>query len=228
MNAKRKYEAKLLARLEESDEFLIARLKKEWNEAERAAKRTDLIRQVKRSAAMAAKTLLVLALVGGAFTVAAVAPNVFGAVGRIVRHRRFFDKIQFRQSTYYLKRRGYIGFKRVAEDEYVVDLTQLGKEKVIKHCFDGLRLNPMGRWDGKWRIILFDIPEQHKWAREGFREKLKLMGFYPMQKSVFVTPYPCREEIEFLMGIYNIGSYVKMITTELVESDEDLRAYFKI
>lgn len=228
MNTKRKYEAKLLARIEESDEFLIARLKKEWNEAERAAKRADLIQQVKHGVATTGKMLLVLALIGGVCTIAAVAPNVFGAVGRIARYRRFFDKIQFRRSTYYLKRRGYIGFKRVAEDEYVVDLTQLGKEKVIKHCFDGLWLNPTGRWDGKWRIVLFDIPERHKWAREGFREKLKLMGFYPMQKSVFVTPYPCREEIEFLMGIYNIGYYVKMITTELVESDEDLRAYFKI
>lgn len=65
----------------------------------------------------------------------------------------------------------------------------------------------------------FDIPLRNKWAREGFREKLKSMGFYPLQKSVFIIPHPCKKEIDFLCGLYNIRGNVRLVETKSIGDD---------
>jgi len=81
-------------------------------------------------------------------------------------------------------------------------------------------------WDGIWRVVIFDIPERYKWAREGIREALKRGGFYPLQKSTFVSPYPCRGEIEFLERIYNIRGYLRFIETHALSADDDIKDFF--
>lgn len=51
------------------------------------------------------------------------------------------------------------------------------------------------RWDKRWRIVLFDIPETERRRRDSFREKLKELGFGMIQKSVWISPYPFEDDI---------------------------------
>ena len=71
-----------------------------------------------------------------------------------------------------------------------------------------------GVWDRKWRIIIFDIPQELHRERIKFRRKLKSMGFFMLQKSVFVFPYPCNEEITDLSNILGVTDYVDIIIAE--------------
>lgn len=217
-------EHRLRKDLPKHEQFLIDNLRREWDEAEKALYKEELKKKVKETALMAAKSLLVLLAIGGVITIAAVAPNVFAAFGgRKKFRRRFFDADEFRRARRILQKRGLV--ERDKEDNNL-KLTDRGKEMVFQVAYDRLQIRKMDEWDRKWRVVFFDVPVKHKWARDGLRSKLKLMGFFPLQKSVFVFPYPCDDEIAFLSGLYNIQRHVRLLETGSVGEDEPLKKHF--
>ncbi|MEX2090705.1 MAG: CRISPR-associated endonuclease Cas2 [Candidatus Paceibacterota bacterium] len=70
------------------------------------------------------------------------------------------------------------------------------------------------KWDGKWRIVIFDIPEELHKKRNYLRSKLKNLGFHMLQKSVFIIPYPCEEELAGVCRKLKIVDYVDVIKAE--------------
>lgn len=232
---KRKYEHKLIRRAidtKENREFLISRLKQEWNKIEKEVakdrRKQKLYNTVKETGKVLGFTILGLTMVCGVLVIAAVAPNIFSAFGRLGR-RRYFAKDSLRKEITYLKRRGYIDVVwSKTNDVMEVKLTGVGKERVARQALGDFKIVPLGQWDGVWRIVIFDIPEKNKWAREGFRERLKHVGFHPLQKSTFIFPYPCREEIEFLGRLYDVSQYVRFIETSSISLDSDFRDAFSI
>lgn len=230
--AKRKeYQKKLTGQLFEHQEFLSRRLKIEWEQLEKSARREKIVRQAKEAGqtaiAVTVKTILALLVVGGTLAIGAAAPNVFGAVGRLRKDSHFFNKKDFNEAKKYLKRQNYITVKGNSE-ALEMEITKKGMEKILQTAFSNLKINVQEKWDGIWRIVIFDIPDRHKWAREGFRERMKEMGLYQMQESVFVAPYPCEEEIKFLVSLFSISGYVRLIETSLLIPDSDMKEYFHI
>lgn len=231
----RKYEKKLLDRavnIKENRKFLLERLKQEWKEIETAIekdrKKKKLYETVRETGEVLGLTLLGMAAVCGILVVGAVAPNVFSAIGRL-GGRRYFDKKSFRERVYYYNRRGYIKVKKDDKDGTMeIQLTDRGEKKLLGRSLMNLKVMPQEKWDGIWRIVIFDISEKNKWAREGVRECLKRMGFYPLQKSVFVTPHPCKQEIDFLIRLYDIYGHLRLIETRALSFDDDLREFFNI
>src|SRR3990167_2211250 len=65
------------------------------------------------------------------------------------------------------------------------------------------------KWDKKWRVVIFDIPEKSRMARDALRRKLKELEFRELQKSVFVHPYECKKEIDFIIEFFNLRHYVR-------------------
>lgn len=229
---KKKYQKKLLHRayMKESRDFLLAHLKKEWEAAEAAIEkdrsRRKLYDTVQKTGMSLGFAILGMAAVCGVLVIGAVAPNIFSAFGHFGRHRRYFHKSDFRKQMYHFQRRGYVDIKRSGADTMHIKLTNLGKAQVIKRALGDLQIARQEQWDGIWRIVLFDIPERNRWARAGMRESLKRMGFHRFQKSAFVFPYPCREEIEFLTKLYDIRNAVRFIETTSVSQDDDIQAFF--
>ena len=84
------------------------------------------------------------------------------------------------------------------------------------------------RWDRKWRIVIFDIPEYLKSTRDIMRARLKQIGMIELQKSVFVHPYPCEKEIEFLTEFYEVKPHVRLIIAESIDSEFHLKTKFKL
>ncbi|OGZ96430.1 MAG: hypothetical protein A2679_03725 [Candidatus Sungbacteria bacterium RIFCSPHIGHO2_01_FULL_54_26] len=231
---KRKYEHKLLKRVvgvEENRMFLLAHLKKEWEAIERATKKdrrkSNLYDIAQKTGTNLGFALLGMVAVCGVLSVAAVAPNIFSAFSRFGKHRRYFDKKDLQRLMRYFRARKYL---KVAKNDggMQITLTDLGEEQVVKRTLGDLRIAPQERWDGIWRVVLFDIPERNKWAREGMRHYLKRMGFYPLQKSTFVFPYPCREEIHFLRKLYDVGHAIRYIETASIDEDANLRSFFSL
>ncbi len=86
-----------------------------------------------------------------------------------------------------------------------------------------------GKWDKKWRIIIFDIPEELHKNRNQLRAKLKNLGFYMLQKSVFVIPYPCEKELGYICKSLKISDYVDIIVAESVGfKEKEIKKIFKI
>jgi len=98
-----------------------------------------------------------------------------------------------------------------------ITLTKLGQKKVLEYQVDVMELDVPLKWDGKWRVVIFDIPESRKTHRDVFRRKLIDLGFERIQDSVWRHKYPCAKEIEFLSHLYEIYPYVDMIEGRMVE-----------
>jgi phenylacetic acid degradation operon negative regulatory protein len=54
------------------------------------------------------------------------------------------------------------------------------------------------RWDGRWRLVLFDVPEDRSAARNKLRQYLQSRGFGFLQNSVWITPDPVKGERSLL------------------------------
>ena len=82
------------------------------------------------------------------------------------------------------------------------------------------------KWDGGWRMVLFDIPEEKRKYRDYLRKVLKLVGFKEFQRSIWIYPYPVPGFLKELMFEKNIQPHVRFITTNLIDDDSDLRSIF--
>jgi len=66
-------------------------------------------------------------------------------------------------------------------------LTEFGKKHALTYQIDAITISPMNKWDRKWRIVMFDVPEKHKRARDALSRSLKRMGFAQLQKAFSCT-----------------------------------------
>ncbi len=107
-------------------------------------------------------------------------------------------------------------------------LTERGKKKVLRYKIDEITIKVPTRWDGRWHIVMFDIPEKRKRAREALRNKLQELGFLQFQKSVWVVPYPCKDEIDFIIEVFEIRPHVQYLEVLSITNDSKLKLHFQL
>lgn len=112
------------------------------------------------------------------------------------------------------------------KDAVTIILTDKGKKKALTYELDKMEIKKPKKWDGKWRIVLFDIPETHKKERDAFRYRLKQLGFFEYQKSVFVHPYDCKNEIDYIIEFWFIRKYVRFIVADSLDNELHLKKHF--
>ncbi|MFA4890573.1 MAG: CRISPR-associated endonuclease Cas2 [Candidatus Paceibacterota bacterium] len=121
-----------------------------------------------------------------------------------------------------------IDYKEDNDGNVKIVLTKEGQKKALQFKFDEMEIKKPAKWDKKWRIVIFDVPEKKKKAREALRGKLKNLGFQELQKSVFIHPFECEEEIDFVVEIFQIRPYVRFIRAESFTNEEQLKIKFKL
>lgn len=84
------------------------------------------------------------------------------------------------------------------------------------------------RWDGKWRLISFDVPVRDDRKRALLREFLKEFGFLQLQKSVWVCPNYLTEQFWKLVTSYELDVYCKTMLVEIIEGDHELKKHFEL
>lgn len=134
-------------------------------------------------------------------------------------------KYSFIKSLKALKRDRLVDFREEGNLSKI-KITEKGREKLLRYNLDNLEIKKPKKWDKIWRIVTFDIPEDTRPARDALRAKLKELGFHQLHKSVFVFPYPCLNEIQFIEEIFKIGPYINFIEARTIEGDAYLRSKF--
>ncbi len=177
--------------------------------------------------ATATKVVFATIALAGIITVIAIAPNVFQVFGRQKRSKRYSDK-QLKNAFYNLKKQKLIDVIQEKDDKIKIRLTNKGKERLKEFSIDTLTIPQPKKWDKKWRMVIFDIPNKFVKAREALRKKLKELGFYQLQKSVWAYPYLCQDEILFIAEIFKIQSFINILTVEECLHDYKLRKFFEI
>ena len=105
-------------------------------------------------------------------------------------------------------------------------LSEKGKTLDLRYQIDEMTVPEMKTWDRKWRIVIFDIPEKKKKSRDALSGTLKRMGFLQLQKSVFIHPFNCNKEIEFIIEFFGLRQYVRMIIAESLDNEIHLKKQF--
>ncbi len=91
-----------------------------------------------------------------------------------------------------------------------------------------MKIKPQTKWDNHWRLVFFDVPEKKRKIRDAIRDKLRDLGFYEFQHSVFIFPYPCRDEINFTIEVLDARPYVAYAEIKNLTPDAKLRLHFKL
>lgn len=153
-------------------------------------------------------------------TVAVIAPNAvqifdyFGKPHRFTRRKLYL-------SLRNLEKRGYIHSKG-ERNAWRYTLTRKGKQLLRQKQINQLTITKPLAWDRKWRIVIFDVPEKYRIARNALRAKLRLLGFRPLNLSVWVLPYECRDEMNALTAYYKIGHYVRYLLVDSFDGDDEM------
>ena len=167
-------------------------------------------------------------LVGGAILVAASSPYFIRNLLESDKRWRRYPRRRVSSTFYNLKRQGLINITEKNHQIYI-SLTEKGRKKAGMFQIDSLEIKRPKKWDKKWRIVIFDIAQLKKTHREAFRGKLKELGFYPLQKSVWIHPFDCRAEIELLRDFFGLSEKeIRLLVAEDIENDRNLEEIFKL
>lgn len=144
----------------------------------------------------------------------------------LYRDDRFPPKRIYR-GVYNLKRYGYLEEKG-NKNKKKLYLTLKGRTTVIKNILKDKREREL-KWDGKWRAVIFDIPEVSRRDRDFLRRELQWIGFKELQKSVWIFPYNFEKELEALLRFwkFEFQGDIRFLTIEKMD-DNDLKEIFSL
>ncbi len=163
---------------------------------------------------------ILLLLLGGLALGCARTPGKQRMVYRMIASEwKRFNQKELKEGIYYLHRLNYIDVNN--------RLTKKGKFKALNCQLDNIK-NKKEKWDGKWRMVAFDIPEKYKRGRNALRQKLKKIGFCQLQQSVFATPYRCEKEMKELIEYFEMEKYVRIALVEWLDNEKDFKKNFKL
>lgn len=137
-------------------------------------------------------------------------------------------KTILRRTIEEFKYKRLVDFKENKDGTINIILTKLGKEHAIKYDPENIKIPKPAKWDKKWRIVIFDIPEKKRKIRDTLRHEMKKLGLFELQKSTWVFPYDCRNTIDFLVELYEARNFVRYIVTSEISHDADLRLHFDL
>lgn len=174
------------------------------------------------------KDVLSLLITTGAIVIAANSPYFVPNIIRKYEKWKKYPNRKVSDTFYRLRRRGLIDIQTVNHQIYI-SLTPEGRNKAGIFQIDKLKLTRPKRWDKKWRILMFDIPQEKRISREALRGKLKELGFFMFQKSVWIYPFECRAEMELLQDFFGLSnSEIRLVIAENIGDDSILRQNFNL
>lgn len=171
------------------------------------------------------KTLLTTAVLGGVVLIAATAPNATQLLRFFPGYKKGAKfNYQYKSALGRLAAKGCIVFVEKGGKCYA-RITEKG-ERMLQMETEKVAIAKKRRWDRRWRIVIFDIPERRKSVRVSIRRFMQEYGFVRLQDSVWVYPYDCEDLIALAKANFRVGADVLYMIVERLEQDKHLREHF--
>lgn len=172
--------------------------------------------------------ILRISVTTGLLAAGMVLPNLLIALDKPINHyMKSLDKRarerELRRIISYMKTSSLLS----GDYEHGLVITNKGRRRLSDADFDRLRIEPKSVWDKKWRLVFYDIPEKYKSGRDAIAVKLRELGFYQLQRSVWVLPLPCRDIVEKVAVHYKVDKYVSLIEANKIDNQKRLIEKFK-
>jgi len=172
------------------------------------------------------RKILLLLLGGIALDLSGSPKRYFQVLKAIEKDWKEINKQSLKRAIKSLYESKLVSEKENPDGSVTLVLTDKGKQKALTYDLDKMEIKKSKQWDGKWRVVLLDIPEKIKKIREAIRFHLKNLEFYEFQKSVFVHPYDCKNEIDYLIEFYDIRKFVRFIIADSIDNELHLKKHF--
>ncbi len=175
------------------------------------------------------KDILMLLGAGAFLTASLVMPGLPIAVRPYLDHKRKNEEKEWEKFNLFRLKQVIKRLERQKDVEIIgeaVKITKKGRQKLLK--FDLEQMELKRKTDGKWRLIIYDISNLRKPQRELFRDMLKKLQFLRLQESVYLTPFICEEEIEYLRQVFDIDREVQVLKVTGIEYEDQYKKYFGI
>jgi DNA-binding transcriptional regulator PaaX len=142
--------------------------------------------------------------------------------------RRFRDieRRRLQQIVTRLFQQGSVDARREGTG-WEVGITSRGRGHLQRLRLLDLEIRRQDPWDGYWRMIAFEIPEAQRSQRESLRRHLQRLGFYPLQSSLYVIPWPCFDELVEIVRMLHLESSVTLMEGA-IGRDSRLKYHFKL
>jgi len=170
---------------------------------------------------------LLLLLTGAALSIAYTPRQYWRTVKIAGKEWKKINKEEIRKEIRQLYRSKLLKKTENKDGSITMILTDKGKLRALTYKFDEMKIEDK-KWDGKWRVVGFDVPEKIRWGRDALRDKIKKLGFYEFQKSVFIYPYDCKNEIDFIIEFFGIRKYVRFGILEYIDNEKHFKKIFKL
>lgn len=172
------------------------------------------------------KIALGLLAVGGGIVILAMAPGLAMALKLIDPNpRKAMDKLERALRNLVEEGDVEVSGKRKFRQ---YQITTTGERKLARLKFAEYQLPRPAKWNSKWRVVCFDIPETEKYSRTLFQTKLANLGFYRLQNSVFVYPHPCGELVELAHKAFGLQKCLRVIIADRIDNEAHLLNFFHL
>lgn len=179
------------------------------------------------------KNVLAILGAGAAISATILLPSSGRIIAPLIRQHpdwdewKGFNPSYLRRTLRRLREQKHIEIA-IENGQEIIRLTRQGKRKILRFSLDTLSIAKPKHWDKKWRLVLYDVPRKDKKMGDIIRQTLQAIGFYGIQKSIYVFPYPCFDQIEFLREYYGLGDNVQYMLVEHIEHDASYKTYFNL
>ena len=165
---------------------------------------------------------------GSVVAAAVMAPNAVGALARMFPRRNQYPSKHTYNAFHRLYKTGCLEIEKKNHQIYI-SLNEKGRRRAGRLQINHLQIKKPKHWDHKWWIIIFDIAHTDRIKREALRGLLKRLDFYQLQKSVWVCPYDCRDEVGVLKNFFGLtDKEIRLIVASDIGADSFLRNIFKV
>ena len=189
----------------------------------------------KKGSGSTAKEILLYLLIGGGITLgianpAFLTPAIFIAHYLREEQKNKREKERIKSAFYYLRKKKLISIQK-QRGKVALSLSKAGKDKADLYKIQSrlYRKKEAKKWDGNWHLVIFDIEDNVRIKRDALRTLLFRSGFKQLQKSVWIYPYDCKEEIGYVKEIFDINdTECRVIVSKNIGNDNDMRTAFSI
>lgn len=172
------------------------------------------------------KDILDACLTSGLVMIAATSPYFLINLLKTYPKWKKYPHKKVYNTFYRLKKQGLIKVESKNKQIYI-SLTRDGRKKAGIYQINNLKIGKPKKWDKKWRALIFDVAQLKRTYREALRGKLKELGFYQLQKSVWVHPFNCKTEIELLKDFFGFSEKeMRLMIVENIGNDKELKKLF--
>ena len=175
-------------------------------------------------------TIGIGAILGGTVLITPNFPIIIGSFIKLIEEIKGIKlpKLKVKRTLKLLEKRKILNLV-IKNSEVYIEVEDAWNIEILKYSIQSLlAMRKKLKWQGKWFLVIFDVPEEQRNKRYYLRKFLKEIGFYQYQQSVYVFPYECEKEIILIKKIIEGGKYLSYIVAEKVEYEDKLKTYFHL